>query len=311
MVVFYWIFGAIVLGGLVFVMTAFLGPKPIPLFVRDKLFPKAQESIGKDEDEPIFLDDEGMMYVIKIEDKRALAYRADSLLEVSDVYDGETVKKADNELILQNFTLSFSDGYTHTVSFDEKENALSHMNKLRNWQKKFSFSNSSPAPSLNLDVSEHIAEHLSKIKKIMTPLGLGAFAILIFGHVYFFYESQSSKQERLAQEKASVEQSIQRSCTNPNEAISYSRQLIRNATTGSISFIRNSDRGRLIGDCEFRVMGAIDGTNAFGGPVRNYYVITMEGRRRGDEIRWYGSTPVINHDQSFIRQLYEYESDSD
>lgn len=309
MVYLYWVAGilaAYVIGVFIY---AGLGPKPITIYLKEKLFPQAKTIFG--EYNPAFLDDEkGMIYFSILEDKKALGYRADHLKEITEVYDGDTVEVSDKEnIILQNISLIFVDGCTHTISFNRKQNALAAREKICGWCKVFSFNSDSDTPLFSADTTGTEAAHSADRNKVLLSYTLFAFIALMIGHFVFISESESDRRKRIAEEKARTEDRVEKACSEPSQAIGYSKQLIRKATSGSVSFIRSSTEGRLVGECKFRVMGAIEGENAFGGPVTNYYVITMEGERSQTNVRWFGSSPIIDSNLSTIQSIYYHKSD--
>lgn len=139
----------------------------------------------------------------------------------------------------------------------------------------------------------------SRVMVILAGLG-----ILFVGHMFMFFESNAEKREKEALAKEYERQRVEKYCSEPSNAISFSRQIIRENTVGSIDFIRSSDMGRLVGECTFKVYGEIEGTNRFGGLVRNYYVIKMYGKKIGNRVSWRASAPVISHDRDAIFTEY-------
>ena len=76
---------------------------------------------------------------------------------------------------------------------------------------------------------------------------------------------------------------------------------------GSPSFRRSERRSRKIGDCEYMVFGAVEGDNAFGGRIINYYVVRMEGRVSLGGIEWYNSPPIMDANYTLMHQLYLHD----
>lgn len=100
-------------------------------------------------------------------------------------------------------------------------------------------------------------------------------SLIFFG--FFLYLAAGSSDDEMTPElkKQKAESELNEACDKGTNSASYSRQHIRNATVGEISFLRETESLRKVAHCKFRIFGAIEGTNAFGGKVRNYYTIQM------------------------------------
>ena len=110
--------------------------------------------------------------------------------------------------------------------------------------------------------------------------------------------------EESAEERA---ERIERECATGKRAIDYAELIVRSQMLGSPSFRRSERRSRKIGDCEYMVFGAVEGDNAFGGRIINYYVVRMEGRVSLGGIEWYNSPPIMDANYTLMHQLYLHD----
>lgn len=133
------------------------------------------------------------------------------------------------------------------------------------------------------------------------------FSLSAFGLFLFLAAGSSEDEMTPEQKKQKADSELNEACDKGANAASYSRQLIRNAIVGEITFLRETESVRKVSQCKFRIFGAVEGTNAFGAKVRNYYTIQMEARFRDDsklDWSWYGTQPFIDSDHSIVRRVY-------
>ena len=198
---------------------------------------------------------------------------------------------------IHTLTIVFDDDNLEQISFPVKEkkniaNAISLLEKLASKSRdeiKESVSWNIPPGECRNNVAGYI-------------FGALASSVVVAVFAFFGAFTPAPTEAELAKERKEM---IEQACSSGSQAISYSRQFIRNATRPtSISFVRQEDDSIRLGECEFSVFGAIDGENAFGARVRNYYTIRMEGRVIGDTLNWYGGSPMVDSNRQNVYRVF-------
>jgi len=213
--------------------------------------------------------------------------------KISRWYEHE---KKEEKVTYHCITIVFDIEDIDEVTFDVVErktiaNAISYFNLLKN-------------KSENVD---------SEVKRWEIPVDqctsnqrgmiFGSISALLVVAIFYYFGAFSPEptNEEVAAER---QQRNESECRNEMTAIGHSRQFVRRATTGSVSFVRSENETRKIGECEFMVFSAFEGENVFGGTVTNYYTVRMKGRVEDGQVVWYGSTPLIDSSRSAVQQLF-------
>lgn len=249
-------------------------------------------------------DEKGLIYSVDAKDKKVFRYSLGEVNEVSEIFKSENHDLTSDENGKFFYTIIFNDGKVLHAYFKNRQIAIESRESLLVKIKAFKDESVDSKSALEFDINDSFKSIEKTALQFGWVLGLGLLILVGYGHYSFFYESEADKSSRIAEERANQERRIERSCTDGSDAISYSRQSIRNATTGSIDFQRRHDQSRLIGECTFKVFGRIEGENLFGGRVVNYYVVTMFGTPGDTSVRWRHSQPVIDSDRDLIMQIY-------
>lgn len=197
-----------------------------------------------------------------------------------------------------HLTVVTNDEQLGEISFSDMEqksvaSAISALEKMKAEYKGSGFERKTTIISMS-DCRDNTSGLISG--SVGVAIVLGVFSL-------FGLFSAGPSEEEIAKER---EATIRRDCSREIVSYGLARQFVRDALKPrSVSFIEREMQFRSLGDCQFAFFGAVDGQNAFGVPVRNYYTIRMEGRVSETGLRWFGTTPMIDSNMNMIRDIYQ------
>lgn len=277
--------------------------------IHEKVNAKYLDGSGKMLSGNFILDEKNQeVLVVDGKSKKLIRYGYGQLSDILDIKDGDVYEINNEKYCLKELPVAFVDGYVCYLVFDDERGAISTKEKLKAIKNNSSDATVAKLPLNVYDISEIYSEVSSYDSKKLIIYFLIALPSAYIGSNVFSSNLDKSRIEKAKVAEQRKATHIERACNDPtSEAIYQSYQFVRDASVGKVEIIRNTVKGRKTGDCKFKVMGAFEGNNAFGGRVRNYYVMTIEGNKTSERVRWYGGGLVLDSDQNLITRLYNMD----
>lgn len=288
------------------VILGFISPsKTIHDKVNAKYFDNSGEALSGN-----FILDKNNEEILVVDDKskKLNRYNFSHVSEILDIKDGDTYEIDNKKHFFKELPVVFVDGYVCYLVFDDERDAISAREKLKVIKSNSSSPSDSNSPLNVYDIAEIYSDVSSYESKKTAIYFLITLTFAYIGSNIFSSNLEKSRIEKAKMEDIKRAANIERACNDPSsEAIYQSYQFVRDASVSKVEIIRSTVKGRKTGDCKFKVMGAFEGNNAFGGRVRNYYVMTIEGNKTSERVRWYGGGLVLDSDQNLITRIYNMD----